>query len=390
MVLLLGLTTALVATAATALSPTPLAVDTGTITRGPLRVTVTGTGRTRVKQRHVVSAAVSGYIPRLPWKAGDVVRRGEEIATVSAAPSPLQDGRTRAELAAREQAARATETTLRAEVERARLVAEQASRELGRTTTLAESGMVAPQQLDNARLEARSRQQELAMAQLNVERAQAEVAVARAARGSTTAQAPGTRVLSPVAGRVMRVLREDEGVVQAGTPLVEVGDPAELEFVVEVLTTEAVQVRPGAAVEVVQWGGQLPLSGTVRVVEPSAFTKVSALGIEEQKVNVIIEPSREESGWRALGDGYQVEARIIVRQDETALKAPVAAVFRKDRGWAVFTVADGRARLKVVQVGESNGAHVEVVSGLSEFERVVLYPSDKVFDEVRVEEQPSH
>jgi HlyD family secretion protein len=191
-------------------------------------------------------------------------------------------------------------------------------------------------------------------------------------------------IRSPVAGRVLRVLQESEGMVALGTPLLEIADPSDLEVVVDVLTTDAVQIRPGMPVRIERYGAVFPLEGRVRLIEPSAFTKISALGVEEQRVNVVIDIISPFEQWKALGDGYRVETQIIVFDEESAVKIPVSALFREGEQWAVFVLSSGRAHKRIVKVGRRGGAEAMIEDGLEPGEQVIVYPSDAVKDGVRV------
>lgn len=381
---LAALALALVAAVFLALRPARVAVETARAARGPLRVTVDATGKTRVRDRFVVLAPVPGHLERVLFRPGDAVRAGDVLARIAPATPPPLDARTRAEAAGRLEAARAAEREAGAARERARAAAEQAERDLERARELARGGSVSASDVEAAEIARRIRLQEAEMAGSAVLRARGEVEAARAVLAGATAR-PGERIAlrAPAAGRVLRVHRESEGPVAAGTAVLEVGDPSGLEVEAELLTTQAVRVRPGATAEIVRWGGDGALRGTVRRVEPAAFTKVSALGVEEQKVMAIV--ATEGPGWERLGDGWSVEARIVVAERADALLVPSSALFRRRDGWAAFVVEGGVARLREIAIGETSGGEAEVLSGLSAGEPVVLHPSDKLGDGVRVE-----
>jgi HlyD family secretion protein len=367
--------------------PEPVSVDLGAVERGPLEVTVDEDGRTRVKDRYVVSAPLAGTLARPAVRAGDVVRRGDVVARVVPAASPLLDPRGRVEAEARVSAARAAHRRAGTEVARARAARDFARREAERQRALLATGAAAAQTAEQAELAERMRSEEVASAEFGLRVAASEVDVARAAllRLDTPRAGDGFEVRSPVEGRVLRVLQESEAVVQAGTPLVEVGDPRALEVVADVLTADAVEVRPGAPARIERWGGEAALRGHVHRVEPSAFTRISALGVEEQRVNVIVDLDDDPARWETVGDGYRVEARIVVWRAEDVLQIPAGAVFRHDGNWAVYVVERGRARLRPVGIGRRNASLAEVTEGLREGERVVVYPSDNMDDGVRVE-----
>lgn len=370
-----------------ALLPEPVGVELGGVVRAPLEVTVDEDGRTRLKDRFVVSAPLAGTLLRPTLHPGDTVDRGDVVARVLPVAAPLLDPRARVEAAARLAAARAALRRAGTEVERARAADAFARREAERQRTLLAAGATAAQQAEQAELASRMRAEELASAELATRVAEAEVEIARAAllRLQRTDPGGGFEVRSPVGGRVLRVLRESEGVVQSGTPLLEVGDPAALEIVVDVLTADAVDIRPGASVRIEQWGGSLPLRGHVHRVEPSAFTRISALGVEEQRVNVLIDLDGDPASWAALGDGYRVETRITTWREDGVLQLPAGAVFRHDGGWAVYGVRDGRARRAPIELGRRNPTWAQVVAGLEEGDSVVVYPADNIENGTRVE-----
>ena len=248
-------------------------------------------------------------------------------------------------------------------------------------------GTVAQVALDRAELEHRSRREEVTSAEFGVRVAAHQLEMARAALGRFDDGANAgeqMEVTSPIEGQVLRLLHESAGVVQAGTPLVELGDPSHLEIAVDVLTSDAVQITPGQRVIVERWGGD-SLEGHVRLIEPSAFTRTSALGVEEQRINVVIDLDSPRDEWRRLGDGYRVETQIVIWEADDALKVPANAVFRHEGGWAVYAIVDGVARLTSVETGRRNGLEVEVIGGLEEGARLVAHPSDQVSDGVPVE-----
>jgi HlyD family secretion protein len=382
--LLLGAGVIAAGAAAWALWPGPLAAEIARVDRGPLRVTVEGPGKARVRERYLVAAPVPGHLERVTARAGDAVRAGEVLAVVRPATPPPIDDRTRRELGARLEAARAAEVEAAASEERARHAAEQASREQQRMRALAAAGSVTPRDLDAAETAADASVHALEAAGAAAQRARREVQAVQAlldARGGHGGR--GVEVRAPAPGRVLRVLQESEGPVAAGAPLLEVGDPDRIELRVDLLTSEAVRVRPGAAVDLVNWGGDRPLPGRVRLVEPSAFTKVSALGVEEQRVFVLVDPVAP-GAWAPLSDGYASDARIVVAERPDVLLVPSGALFRLDGGWAAFVVDGGRARTRKLRVGDASGAAVEVLEGLAAGDRVIVHPGDKLRDGVRV------
>ena len=275
----------------------------------------------------------------------------------------------------------------RASVERGRAALAFADTQVGRQRQLMARGTVAQVALDRAELEHRSRREEVTSAEFGVRVAAHQLEMARAALGRFDDGANAgeqMEVTSPIEGQVLRLLHESAGVVQAGTPLVELGDPSHLEIAVDVLTSDAVQITPGQRVIVERWGGD-SLEGHVRLIEPSAFTRTSALGVEEQRINVVIDLDSPRDEWRRLGDGYRVETQIVIWEADDALKVPANAVFRHEGGWAVYAIVDGVARLTSVETGRRNGLEVEVIGGLEEGARLVAHPSDQVSDGVPVE-----
>jgi HlyD family secretion protein len=379
---------ALTVAIAQAFMPEPVAVEMAVASRGPLRVSVSEDGRTRVADRFVVSAPLSGTLARIELQPGDSVRRGEPVARIIPLPSPLLDPRSRAEAEARVSAAVSGRRQEQAAAARARAAAEQASRDAARERTLLGAGATAARSAEEAELAERMRREELASAEFGVTVADAELQLARAAlrrfAGPVTAGNEQLVVQAPVDGRVLRVMQESEGAVGAGTPRLEMGDPQTIEAVVDVLSTDAVKVVPGATVYLEGWGGDSVLTGHVHRVEPSAFTRVSALGVEEQRVNVVVHFNGPPGQWGALGDGYRVEARIVVWEDADVLQVPAGAVFRQGDGWAVYVVDGGRARLRPVTLGQRSEAAAQVLGGIAAGTPVVLYPGDAVRDNQRV------
>jgi HlyD family secretion protein len=364
------------------MQPAPMEVETARAERGSLRVTVNEDGVTRVHDRYVIAAPVAGRLLRVELEEGDAVAAGDVVARIASAPldtRTLEGGRARvaaAEAAAREAAAGIAQ--LRAGLAQAR-------RDAGRLRTLARAGALSEREAELAETDVAVRARAMSAAEARLSAAQAEV---RAVRAAVTDADPGrmadgtvTLVRAPVAGRVLRVAQESETPVAAGTPLVELGDAAALEVLVDVLSSDAVRIQPGMTLLGDDWGGIGVLQGTVRSVSPAAFTKVSALGVEEQRVNVVADVPEPPPG---LGAGYRVEARIVTWESRDALKVPNSALFRSRGGWAVYVVESGRAQLREVLPGYGGDAEAEVVGGLRAGEEVVLYPSDEVGDGVRV------
>ncbi len=378
---------AAVVAGALSLRSRPVPIDLGHATRGPLVVAVEESGMTRVKDRYAVSAPVTGDLARLILEAGDVVKEGDTIAELAPASSPLLDERTRAQAEARLGAAVSALGQARAQESRASAARELSAQELGRTRRLSTSGAIASDVLDQSEFADRMRAEELASTVFAGKVAAEEVRAARAALGKDGGGPRGrhTDVVAPVSGTVLRVHQQSAGVVQAGTPLLEIGDATALEVVVDLLTTDAVHVKLGTPVVLDGWGGERPLAGRVRRIEPSGFTRPSALGVDEQRVNVVIALTEPRERWAELGDGYRVEARLVLWQSNDVLEVPQGAVFRHGDGWAVYRVDDGIARLTPVSIGHRGESQVEIVSGLPTGAAVAVHPGDRIKDGARVE-----
>jgi HlyD family secretion protein len=383
-ILALGLVLAIAAGAVWALRPTPLSVETATVTRGRLSATVVAEGKTRVKNLYVVAASVDGDLERIAPEPGDPVTPGAVIARIwPMSPRPL-DVRSRREAEAAVESARTTVTRAAATEREAAAALTHAESELATAQKLSSEGVTAQKNFERASHEAQTRRAALDAARAAVQTAQADLQRAQAlvATGIGQTARPATLVASPVTGRVLRVLRVSAGPVQAGTPLVEIGDTNDIEIAADLLTADAMQVRPGATATLRDWGGE-PISARVRRIDPAAFTKVSALGIEEQRVPVMLDLVRPPPA--ALGHDFRVNAAIVTWQAEGVLTVPSTALFRARGGrWAVFTVRDGRARLTAVTPGPSDGARTVIERGLADGDTVVVQPSDALSDSARV------
>lgn len=382
-----GATLAALAALAWAFAPRPLEVETARAVEGPFEASVDEDARTRLRDRYVVSAPLAGRLARITLREGDAVTAGMPVALLTPTLSPLLDERSLRGLSARLEAARAAVERADARVAAARATAEQARGDVQRAEALARQGFVAATRIESDRLAALAAQkaQEAAEAERHV--AVHEVDQARAALGAVQQRSAGAfTVRAPVAGRVLRVLQPSEASVAPGTALLEIGDMAGLEIVAELLTTEAVQLRPGQPVRIERWGGPGELQGRLRLVEPGGFTKVSALGVEEQRVRALIDLTSPPAQWQALGDGYRVGVRIVVRSEARALQLPLAAVFpRSDAaGMAVFVVDGGRARLQAVDVVARNASHAWVRPGPAAGTEVVIYPPTTLADGSRI------
>ena len=391
--MLLGLLiAAVVAAVIVALRQPAVGVEIGRASRGQLVVTVDDLGETRVTDLYVVSAPITGQLLRVPLKPGTVViPKTTLLARIQPVePSPL-DARAYAQASAEIRSLQAQLAASQSRVAEARAEQQLAEREYGRATDLARRGFVSHANVDRSRM-ARDRSRAATMEAGQSVRATAQsLEAARASllvAGTSAKSAGSVAVTSPVPGFALRVPQESERVVVAGTPLVEVGDPDRLEIVSDLLSADAVRVKPGADVLIEDWGGDRPLKGRVRLIEPYGFTKISALGVEEQRVNVVIDFAEPREAWKQLGHGYRATVRIVTSASSNVLKAPISSLFRTGREWSVFVVdTDNRARLRRVDVGRMNDDEAEITRGLAAGDRLVLHPSDKVEDGTRVTER---
>jgi HlyD family secretion protein len=369
---------------AMAMWPESIEVNAASVERGPLQVTVDEDGETRVRDKFVVSAPVAGRLQRIELEPGDPVVRGKTVvARLTTADSPLLDPRTRGEFEAASEASRAAVGQARAELERTTAELARAKTTLQRQQELMKAGAIAADALDAA---------ETAVATATDAREAAEFAMARSeyelklSRARLQAPAPVGRamdVVAPVSGVILKRLRESESVVPVGEPLLEIGEPGRTEIVADFLSTDAVRIQSGAAVLIEGWGGSDPLKGRVRRIEPSGFMKVSALGVEEQRVNVLIDFEDPAAAGR-LGDGYRVEVRVIVWREDNVVKVPVGGLFRRGNDWAAFIVEEDTVRLQPVALGQRNDVDAQILKGLSPGQRVVLHPPDTLLDGARV------
>jgi len=378
----LGLSGAIVV----AFLPDPIGVDAARVTRGPLVVTVDEDGHTRVKDRFIVSAPLLGNLARIELHAGDAVEPGTVLARLLPLDPPLLDARARSQAEARVAATAASRKQADSSVLRARTALELVSKQTQRQRALLGGGATSAAAYEQADLQERTLREELASAEFGARVAGHELSMAEAALGRLGKGARGDvlEITSPVKGRVLRVLQESGGAVQPGMPLIELGDPGALEIVVDVLTSDAVHVRKGAPVTIERWGGDHPLRAHVRLVEPSAFTRLSALGVEEQRVNVVIDLDEPQSSWTTLGDGYRVEAEIVTWKGDDVLSVPSSAVFRRNNTQAAIVIEDDHAHVRTIEVGRRNGERVAITKGLAEGTEVVLYPSDRIEEGVKI------
>jgi HlyD family secretion protein len=368
--------------------PDPVPVEIAQATRGRLSVTVDEDGRTRVKDRYVVSAPLLAKLSRIELEAGDPVAEGQPLARLVPLDPPMLDTRSRAQAVARVAGSAAAQRQAQVEVQRARSALQFARQQAARQRALGRTGASSAQLAEQAELEERTARDALASAEFAARVAKYELQMAELAvgRGQERGQEhEQIEVASPVQGQVLRVIQESAAVVQPATPLLEIGDLAALEIVADVLTSDALHIRKGARAFVERWGEGQPLAARVRRVEPSAFTRISTLGVEEQRVNVILDLDAPRSQWSALGDGFRVEIRIEIWSGEGVLTVPTSAVFRDQNRWSAYVVdEDGTARLVRLELGHRGRDRVEVRRGLAEGARVIVHPGDRVQDGTRV------
>ncbi|MGZ8920562.1 MAG: efflux RND transporter periplasmic adaptor subunit, partial [Limisphaerales bacterium] len=351
-VVVIGIAVLLLGALVYAFLPKPVAVETAMVHRGTLETTVRDDGRTRIKDRFIVSAPLSGQLRRVPFKAGHAVNEGMILAVIEPTAPELLDPRSQAAAQARVHAAEETLHQAKSVLDRAEAALEFAQNDLRRVRGLFEGGTVPVQEMERAQMAARTTQSDFNSAKFGVRIAEYEVELARTAleRGFGGNDGRSLELRAPVEGRILRVLQESATVVMSGTPIMEIGNPQNLEVEIDVLSSDAVRIQPGARVVFEYWGGPQPLEGRVRVVEPAGFLKISALGVEEQRVWVIVDFTSPAAAWQSLGDAYRVEARIIIWESNNALKVPGGALFRRENAWAAFKLISGRAELQEVQV----------------------------------------
>jgi HlyD family secretion protein len=383
----LGVILAVVAVlVAWALRPQPVSVEVAEVTRGAFEQTVSDDGQTRVRDRFVIAAPLAGQVERIQLEVGDPVKQGQIVAELTPTAPAFLDARTQRELRERIGAAEAQVARARAETLKAQAQRDQARADRDRQIKLSEQGFLSQTALEQSELALRTSERALDAARFAEQAAAHDLAQARAALTRYQGGGPAVKwpVTSPVAGVVLKVMQKSEGPVALGAPLVEVADPRSLEAVVDVLSQEAVAVRPGMPARLELGQGVEPLAARVRLIEPAAFTKVSALGVEEQRVNVVLDFSEPLDKVQTIGDGFRVDAHIVVYREENALKVPVGALFREGAGWAAFVVDGERAHRRAVKVARRNNFEAMVEAGLEPGERVVVYPSDALKDGSRV------
>jgi HlyD family secretion protein len=370
--------------------PKPLQIETGSVTRSPLTVRVSEEGKTRVKNRYIVAATVAGQMARISLKSGDEIVANETLlTTIEPAASPLLDPRARVQAQAAIAMREATRSQQLESLSALRTMATMAAGESARVGSLTRSGSISLSERERLEMDASVKMAEVRAAEFSLQVVDYEIAQARAALERPAAEGSGNliEVKSPVSGKVLKVMQESERFVMPGSPLIEIGDPAELEIEAEILSRDAVAIGPNAAVEISQWGGEMPLKGRVRRIEPAAFTKVSALGVEEQRVMVLSDLIDPPAIAKALGDRYHVEVQVAVWHADDAVIVPAGALFREGNAWKTFVYRSGKAVLTTLEIGHSDGRFSEVIAGLTVGEEVLLHPPDTVKDGMSVKKR---
>ncbi len=389
---LIALAIALLVALAWGFRPRPVLVEVAAVERGPLRIMVEEEGQTRVKDRYVISAPVAGYLQRIELDVGDNVSQGQTLALLEPLRPEVLDPRSQARAEAQVAAAEAALKGADEAVTAARAEARYARSEYNRKQKLRADALISQDALEQAENHNRQASAALRSAEFAVDVARFELEAARTSLSYSLTEngetgLPAVKLRAPVHSRVLRIDHESEGVVSTAQDLLEIGDPAALEVAVDVLSADAVRIQPESRVIFRRWGGDQTLEGVVRTIEPVGFTKISALGVEEQRVWVIADLTSPRDMWLTLGDGYRVEANFILWEAGDVLQLPANALFRHADGWAVFSVENGRARRREIETGQRNGLVAEVLAGIDAGARVILHPDDRIEDGVRVEVQ---
>ena len=361
--------------------PQPIEVETATVRQGTLVVTVEEDGKTRIREKYVVSAPVAGRLTRIELNEGDEVIGDESlIAVIQPAPPAMLDARAKAQADARVLGAQAAMQRAEVNLETSQVNHDLSKIRLDRSKRLLESNSISTDEYDEDKADFLASQHAIESAKFGVDIARFELEMAEAAAAQLEPESAAVpfEIKAPIAGKVLRVFQESASVVAVGTPLLELGDPQNLEMEIDVLSTDAVRIGSGARVEVLHWGGDHILQGSVRIVEPAAFTKVSSLGVEEQRVNVIADFDESLGQLAALGDGFRIEARITVAVLPDVLMIPNSALFRHRRQWHVFVVENDQASLRAVETGQQNQSHTAITAGLNAGDVVVVYPGDEL------------
>ncbi|HSI12131.1 MAG TPA: HlyD family efflux transporter periplasmic adaptor subunit [Chthoniobacter sp.] len=368
-----------------ALRPAPLAVEIGTVKHGPLTVSVLEEGKTRIRHRFLITPPVAGYLNRVPLRQGDKIEAGKTVlATIQPQPASFLDPRARAEAEARVKAAEATKMQRETQIDRATAALDLANKELVRARDLKKSGAIAVKEWDTTENQVNILTRELHTAEFGLQVADFEMAQAKAVL--TQVQTPATenadplKIISPITGYVLNVYEESARMLTAGTQIMEIGDTNDMESEIELLSSDAVGVQPGADASIEEWGGSAPLRGKVTVVEPGGYTKVSSLGVEEQRVKVRIDFVDPLPPGMTLGNRFRVEARIVTWKGDNILQVPTGALFRRGGDWMAFIYEGGKARQVKVEITHNNGVAAEVRSGLKEGQQVLVHPPDAVLE----------
>lgn len=371
--------------------PQPVFVEAIAAKRAPLTITIEEEGRTRVVDRYIISAPVDGVACRQQLDVGDEVKQGQVLLGITPLESQVLDPRSRAQTKAQVAAAESALHAAEQQAEAAEASAKLAVIEHERLKPLVEKGVISTDAYDKAATQVQTTAAAHRSADFQIEVARYELQAAKtvleytaASRGEPAERLP---VVSPIDGRVLKVTRECEGPVRTGDMLIEVGDPTVLEIEVDVLSADAVKIKPGMKVLFERWGGEQPLEGVVRLIEPVGFLKISALGVEEQRVLIISDFTSPAEQWQRVGDGYRVEARFILWHEDDVLQVPASSLFRYKDGWAVFVIENNHAKRQVVKVGQRNGLTAQILEGVNEGEQVVNHPSDDVEDGRRVKQR---
>jgi len=375
-------------------APQPVAVDLATVDRGRLEVTIDEEGETQVKEIYRISAPITGKLERVDIEVGDRVLTGQRIARVRPVDPPIRDMRSRLEMSASSKAAGAAVALAEAQVRRAGSDLKFARSDLARAQILAGKGVISGRAREEAELNLSVKQAEVGKAEAGLELRRREFESARMRElEPNQMQLQGAEdqccvaITAPSSGVVLKVLTESEQVVQAGTTLLETGDPHDLEIVVDLLSSDAVGISAGTLARIEDWGGDGFLDAKVRRIDPAAFTKVSALGIEEQRVNVVLDFISPPQKWRELGHAYKVTVRIIRSDQDDVLRIPLGALFRRDQDWTIYTIRDGWTKLTPVKLGKFSLTHAEAVEGVTQGDKVVMFPSDKVSDDIAIKQR---
>lgn len=369
--------------------PQPVMVEAISVQRAPLTVAIEEEGRTRVIDRYVISAPVDGVACRVQLNVGDRVEQGEVLLGITPLESQVLDSRSRAQANAKVAAANSTLRVAQERAQAAAAAAQLAKNEYKRLKPLMKEGIISRDVFDKALADVNMTAAEKRSTEFNIEVARYELEAAKSVleyrTGNAGESAERVPVTSPINGKILKIAHKCAGPVRTGEPLLEVGDPSVLEIEVDVLSADAVKIKPGMKVLFDRWGGEQSLEGVVRIIEPVGFTKVSALGVEEQRVLVISDFISPADMWQRLGDGYRVDARFVLWHEEAVLQVPTSSLFRHNNGWAVFVVENGYAIRRAVNVGQRNGLIAQILEGINENELVITYPGDEVEEGRRME-----